>query len=67
MKRSVYRGAEPDRFFSRRFFNRGGSFFRVPATTARFMSTHDFGVSIRSNHSSLPSRGAKTTDPWQIY
>jgi hypothetical protein len=63
----VYRGAEPDRFFSLRFFNRGGSFFRVPATTARFMSTQDLGVSIRSNHSSLPSRGARTTDPWQIF
>ena len=64
---SVYRGAEPDRFLSRRFFNLGGSFFRVPATTACFMSTQDLGVSIRSNHSSLPSSGARTTDPWQIF
>jgi hypothetical protein len=61
------RGAEPDRFLSRRFFNLGGSFFRVPATTACFMSTQDLGVSIRSNHSSLPSSGARTTDPWQIF
>jgi hypothetical protein len=64
---SVYRGAEPDLFLSRRFFNLGGSFFRVRATTACFMSTQDLGESIRSNHSRLPSSGAMTTDPWQIF
>jgi hypothetical protein len=67
MPQTDYRGVEPDRFFSRRFFSLDGSPFRVPATTARFMSTQDLGVSIRSNHSSLPSSGARTTDPWQTF
>jgi hypothetical protein len=61
------RGGRPRRLLSRRFFRPAGRRWRDPRATAFFMATHSRAESTRSNHSSLPSRSAATTEPWQIF